>query len=80
MAILLRRNDKRDPWFSVHGYSIKEGDIVSLVSLSEDDYFAKKHSGLYPPEIKVNRGIATDPYNYIASLNCFDYVKEKDRG
>lgn len=71
MAILLRRNSQRDNWFGLHGDYIKEGDVVKLVSIANEP----KRSVKYPPEISVNRGIASDAYNYTASLNCFDYIK-----
>ena len=70
MAILLRRNAQKDQWFSVHGNYIKEGDIVRLTS------FTKSLVKSITPTIHVNRGVANDPHEYNASLNCFDYVKQ----
>ena len=75
MTILLKRNSNKDPWFTLHEIYINEGDIVKLVSIENES----DRSAVYPPEITVSRGVAGDPREYIASLNCFDYVKETAR-
>lgn len=70
MTILLRRNAERDMWYSVHGMSIKEGEIVALKKLTNED-----SSKDYPAEVDVIRSKSeNDDYPYHASLNCFDYA------
>ena len=71
MAILLKRNSNIDPWFSVHGMRIKEGEIVKMVSLRNE-----QSSIDYPAEVNIRRSKnKDDKYQYIASLNCFDYIR-----
>lgn len=72
MTILLKRNDQRDTWYTVHRDRIKEGDIVKLVRISNK----RAYSDL-PADIVVSRHLSSDPYEYLASLNCFDYVRNK---
>jgi hypothetical protein len=70
MAILLKRNATRDPWYTVHEFSIEEGDVVKLLAIKEDD----RRCAEYPPEIYVQCVSTGDTYKYKASLCCFDYV------
>jgi hypothetical protein len=72
MAILLKRNATRDPWFSQHESNVKEGDIVTLVSIVNE----AGRCALYPPEIYIDRNNSRDPHKYLASLSCYEYIKK----
>ena len=71
MPLLLKRNAVPEPWFHGYGASVKEGDIVALVSINKEP----AGSARYPPEIRIlQKKCMNDPYHYLASLCCFDYV------
>jgi len=71
VAIYLKRNNKRDPWFRVHTEYVKPGEIVKLAELQES-----KGSPTHPSTIRVYRSKQVDKsrYLYTASLCCYDYV------
>jgi len=74
MSILVKRNSNRDPWFSIHGKYIREGEVVKVMSVEPSDMMTRKHPDTFPPQIIVQRRNSDDNYKYTASLNCFDYV------
>lgn len=71
MAIFLKKNDRQDPWFGLHGRYIPVGEVLKLIDI--DKYGS---SSKYPAIITVGRSKTTgDKHQYLMSLSSLDYLR-----